>query len=180
MLKEIKEEAIIATVRWRDSGETIENLYISVLAETIANNDNPDYEILDFEIITKKLALSNKHKQSSNVSTINQNTLMNKQQPTKEQPVSNDTTTQEAELIGVLVTIRWRDSGDISENLYISIEEFPEGAPEDDYILPKAQIRDDQVFQYYELIELAETLENDDNPDYEILDWEIITENCQQ
>jgi hypothetical protein len=104
---------------------------------------------------------------------------MNKQQPTKEQPVSNDTTTQEAELIGVLVTIRWRDSGDISENLYISIEEFPEGAPEDDYILPKAQIRDDQVFQYYELIELAETLENDDNPDYEILDWEIITENCQ-
>jgi 3-dehydroquinate dehydratase len=61
MSKEIKEEAIIATIRWRDSGDTTENLYISVLAETIANNDNPDYEILDFEIITKKLALSNKH-----------------------------------------------------------------------------------------------------------------------
>jgi hypothetical protein len=57
-----KEEAIVATVRWRDSGEITDNLYISVLAETIANNDNPDYEILDFEIITKKLALSNKHK----------------------------------------------------------------------------------------------------------------------
>ena len=65
MSKEIKEEAIIATIRWRDSGETTENLYISVLAETIANNDNPDYEILDFEIITKKLALSNKHKQET-------------------------------------------------------------------------------------------------------------------
>jgi hypothetical protein len=65
MLKEIKEEAIIATIRWRDSGDTTENLYISVLAETIANNDNPDYEILDFEIITKKLGLSNKHKQET-------------------------------------------------------------------------------------------------------------------
>ena len=57
-----KEEAIVATVRWRNSGEITDNLYISVPAQTIANNDNPDYEILDFEIITKKLALSNKHK----------------------------------------------------------------------------------------------------------------------
>jgi hypothetical protein len=95
----------------------------------------------------------------------------------KEMPMSNDT--QEAELIGVFATIRWRDSGDISENLYISVEEFPEGAPEDDYILPKAQIRDDQVFQYFDVIELAETIANNDNPDYEILDFEIVTENCQ-
>jgi hypothetical protein len=86
---------------------------------------------------------------------------------------------KEEDIIGIIATIRWRDSGDISENLYISVEEFPEGAPEDDYILPKAQIRDDQVFQYCNIFELAEALAYNENPDYEILDWEIITENCQ-
>ena len=97
----------------------------------------------------------------------------------KATPMSNDTTDyKDEDIIGIVATIRWRESGEVNEGFYISVEEFPEDAPEDDYILPKAQIRDDQVFQYYNIIELAETIANNDNPDYEILDFLVITEKC--
>lgn len=98
----------------------------------------------------------------------------------KATPMSNDTTDyKDEDIIGAVATIRWRDSGDITEGQYISLEEVPDDVT-DEYILPKAQIRDDQVFQYFGVIDFAELVYNNDHPDFELVDFILITENCQE
>ena len=82
------------------------------------------------------------------------------------------------DIIGAMVKLKWLDSGETHEQLFISFEEFPEGAPEDDYILPKALIRDDQVFTYSTLEEFAEVVEKNSHPEFEVIEFVLVTDQC--
>lgn len=82
--------------------------------------------------------------------------------------------------IGAMATIRWNGDTELSEDNYISFEQFPEGADPDEFVLPLAQIPDHKVFAYYN--DLDQFLKIAKNPvpgaDYEIVDFVLITQTC--
>ena len=95
----------------------------------------------------------------------------------KEQPVSNDTTTlEEKNYIGASVLIKYED-GETIEG-YISFEEFPEDAPEDDYILPLAGIRDDEVMLYMEYPEFLKLIKTAKGEDFVIESYQLVSPKC--
>lgn len=78
--------------------------------------------------------------------------------------------------IGAVVKIRWNDTQEIVEGFYFSFEEFPEGADED-YVLPLAKIKDNQVFMYCSIDDFANLVKNGD--EFTILDYVVITPECE-
>ncbi len=76
--------------------------------------------------------------------------------------------------IGAKATIRWNDSKEISENYYFSFEDFPEGSDPDTYVLPLANILDEQVFMYCSAEDFTEYV-NTPEGDFTILDYRLVT-----
>lgn len=85
----------------------------------------------------------------------------------------------QANAIGAMAKIRWRDTNEIREDYYFSFEEFPEGADED-YVLPLAKIADHQVFLYCDSIdEFLKWYDNPDEGEFEILSFVFINAECE-
>lgn len=84
--------------------------------------------------------------------------------------------------IGAMATIRWNGETELSENKYISFERFPEGADPDEFVLPLAQIPDNEVFAYYNNVEQFVKIAKNPVPgaDYEIVDFVLITQTCDE
>ena len=82
--------------------------------------------------------------------------------------------------IGAFVQVEYED-GDTLQG-YISFEDFPENAPEDDYILPLSGIRDDQVMfyiDYPEFIKMIETIDITPDIGFVIKEYKLITSTCE-
>lgn len=78
--------------------------------------------------------------------------------------------------IGASVLVKYEDGGTLEG--YISFEEFPDDAPEDDYILPLAGIRDDEVLFYMDYPEFLKLVKTAKGEDFAIESYQLITAKC--
>lgn len=78
--------------------------------------------------------------------------------------------------IGVVTTIRYKDSDDVLENFYISFEDVPDDV-DDDYVLPLAGITDSQVGFYTDYETFMRLVEISDEG-FIISDYKFVTPAC--
>jgi hypothetical protein len=81
--------------------------------------------------------------------------------------------------IGAMATIRWSGEEKTEGEHYFSFEKFPEGADVDTFVLPLAQIPDEQVFMYCnDEAQFLKMAGNTGVGDFDIVSYVLVTPSC--
>lgn len=82
--------------------------------------------------------------------------------------------------IGAEVTVQYTDAPEELMVGYISFEQVPDDV-DDNYVLPLAGLRDDEVMFYMTYSEFLKLLDNPDtsNEDFKIINHALVTETCE-